>query len=268
MICATNNSPVIPVASLRPRLLAGGRHRGTVRYDDRPATLTTIHEAPADALLVVAVVAGCVASTPLRESPPGALRLLPAEPAASVLYVALGDSTVEGVGASSPARNYVGQPLTAQRGLSPRAGGEPRGRGRHGLRSTEPALPRAIKLRPDLVTLSVGPNDITGKRDLESYARDVDAILGILTRQTGAVVVVNPIPDLTVTPRFRGTEIEARVRERVVAFNEILALQARGYGAESWTSTPRASTKCRPARISSGPTAIIPRTMGTRAGPN
>ena len=45
-------------------------------------------------------------------------------------------------------------------------------------------------------------------------------------------MVVNLIPDITVTPRFRGKELEARVRERVVAFNEILALQARGYGAE------------------------------------
>ena len=45
-------------------------------------------------------------------------------------------------------------------------------------------------------------------------------------------MVVNLIPDLTVTPRFRGKEIEAQVRQRVVAFNEILTLQARGYGAE------------------------------------
>ena len=65
-----------------------------------------------------------------------------------------------------------------------------------------------------------------------NYARDIDAILRIHVRQTGAVVVVNLIPDLTVTPRFRGEEIEAQVRKRVVAFNEILALQARGYGAE------------------------------------
>ncbi len=45
-------------------------------------------------------------------------------------------------------------------------------------------------------------------------------------------MVVNLIPDLTVTPRFRGKEIEPRVRQRVVAFNEILARQAREYGAE------------------------------------
>ena len=47
-----------------------------------------------------AVLAACAAGAPPDE--PGAVRLLPAEPAASLLYVALGDSTVEGVGASSP----------------------------------------------------------------------------------------------------------------------------------------------------------------------
>src|SRR5687768_5607964 len=60
-------------------------------------------------LTAAAIVAGCVASAPPREFPPGASRLLPAAPAAAVLYVALGDSTVEGVGASAPPRHYVGR---------------------------------------------------------------------------------------------------------------------------------------------------------------
>jgi acyl-CoA thioesterase-1 len=185
------------------------------------------------ALIAAAVVAGCVASVPPGEFPPGALRLLPAEPAASVLYVALGDSTVEGAGASSPARNYVGRLHERLRAVYPRARLMNLGVGgatASGVLSRQ--LPRALELQPDLVTLSVGPNDITGKRDLESYARDIDAILRTLTRRTSAVVVVNLIPDLTVTPRFRGKEIEPRVRQRVVAFNEILARQAREYGAE------------------------------------
>lgn len=184
-------------------------------------------------LIAAAVVTGCVASAPPGESPPGALRLLPAEPATSVLYVALGDSTVEGVGASSPARNYAGRVHERLRAVYPRArlmnlwvGGATAS----GVLSRQ--LPRALELQPDLVTLSVGPNDITGKRTLESYARDIDAILRTLNSRTSAVVVVNLIPDLTVTPRFRGTEIEPRVRQRVVAFNEILARQARGYRAE------------------------------------
>lgn len=185
------------------------------------------------ALIAAAVVAGCVSSVPPGEFLPGALRLLPAEPAASVLYVALGDSTVEGVGASSPARNYVGRLHERLRAVYPRARLMNLGVGgatASGVRSRQ--LPRALELQPDLVTLSVGPNDITGGRDLESYARDVEAILRTLTHRTTAVVVVNLIPDITVTPRFRGTEIEPRVRQRVVAFNEILIRQARAYGAE------------------------------------
>jgi acyl-CoA thioesterase-1 len=185
------------------------------------------------ALIAAGVVAGCVASVPPGEFPPGVLRLLPAEPAASVLYVALGDSTVEGVGASSPARNYVGRLHERLRAVYPRARLMNLGVGgatAAGVLSRQ--LPRALELQPDLVTLSVGPNDITGKRDLGSYARDIDTILRTLTRRTSAVVVVNLIPDLTVTPRFRGKEIEPRVRQRVVAFNEVLARQAREYGAE------------------------------------
>ena len=185
------------------------------------------------ALIAAGVVAACDASVPPGESPPGVLRLLPAEPAASVLYVALGESTVEGVVASSPARNYVGRLHERLRAVYPRARLMNLGVG--GATATgvlRRQLPRALELQPDLVTLSVGPNDITGKRDLGSYARDIDAILRTLTRRTSAVVVVNLIPDLTVTPRFRGKEIEPRVRQRVVAFNEVLARQAREYGAE------------------------------------
>jgi lysophospholipase L1-like esterase len=185
------------------------------------------------ALTAAAVVTGCVSSAPPRESPRGAPRLLPAAAAASVLYIALGDSTVEGVGASAPARNYVGRLHQRLLAVYPRARLVNLGVGgatAAGVLSRQ--LPRALELQPDLVTLSVGPNDITGKRDLESYARDIDAILRTLTRRTSAVVVVNLIPDLTVTPRFRGEGIESRVRQSVVAFNEALARQARAYGAE------------------------------------
>jgi lysophospholipase L1-like esterase len=185
------------------------------------------------ALTAAAIVAGCVASPPPRESPSGAPRLLPAAAAASILYIALGDSTVEGVGASAPARNYVGRLHERLLAVYPRARLVNLGVGgatAAGVLSRQ--LPRALELQPDLVTLSVGPNDITRGRDLESYARDIETILGTLTDRTTAAVVVNLIPDLTLTPRFRGKEIEARLRQRVVAFNEILIRHARTHGAE------------------------------------
>ena len=179
------------------------------------------------------MLSGCVSSAPPRESRPDTLRLLPAGSAASVLYVALGDSTVEGVGASAPTRNYVGRLHERLLEVYPRARLVNLGVGgatAAGVLGRQ--LPRALELQPDLVTLSVGPNDITRERDPASYARDIETILRTLTNRTTAVVVVNLIPDLTLTPRFRGKEIEARLRQRVVAFNDIRIRQARTYGAE------------------------------------
>jgi acyl-CoA thioesterase I len=171
-------------------------------------------------------------------APPGASRSaaprrLPAAPAGAFLYVALGDSTVDGEGASAPDRHYVGQLHERLRTVYPRARLVNLGVGgatAAGVLRWQ--LPEALELRPDLVTLSIGPNDITRERNLWAYARDIDGILGALIHGTTAVVVVNLIPDLTVTPRFKGKDMEPLVRKRVVAFNEILASRAHAYGAE------------------------------------
>ena len=185
------------------------------------------------ALIAAALAAGCVGTVPLGESRSAALRRLPADPSAAFLYVALGDSTVDGEGASAPDRHYVGRLYERLRTVYPTARLVNLGVGgatAAGVLRWQ--LPQALELRPDLVTLSIGPNDITGERSLWAYARDIDGILGALTRGTTAVVVVNLIPDLTVTPRFKGKEIEPLVHKRVVAFNEILASRAHAYGAE------------------------------------
>jgi acyl-CoA thioesterase-1 len=185
------------------------------------------------ALIAAALVAGCVGTAPSGESRSAAPRRLPAEPSAAFLYVALGDSTVDGEGASAPDRHYVGRLHERLRTVYPRARLVNLGVGgatAAGVLRWQ--LPQAVELRPDLVTLSIGPNDITGERSLWAYGRDIDGILGALIHRTTAVVVVNLIPDLTVTPRFKGKEIEPLVHKRVVAFNEILASRAHAYGAE------------------------------------
>ena len=221
------------------------------------------------ALIAAALAAGCVGTAPPGESRSAALRRLPAEPAAAVLYVALGDSTVDGEGASAPDRHYVGRHYERLRAVYPSARLVNLGVG--GATAADVLrwqLPKALELRPDLLTLSIGPNDITSERSLWAYARDIETILGAFTRGTTAVVVVNLIPDLTVTPRFKGKEIEPVVSKRVGAFNEVLASRAHTYGARSWTSTPRADWKCPDDLSSSAPTAIIPRTRATRGGPS
>ena len=93
-------------------------------------------------------------------------------------------------------------------------------------------LPRLVALRPDLVTLSVGPNDITRERTAQQYERDIETILRTLSDRTSAVVVVNLIPDLTATPRFRGHAKEAAVGQMVLRFNEVLVRQAGAHSVE------------------------------------
>jgi lysophospholipase L1-like esterase len=158
---------------------------------------------------------------------------LPADRDAAIRYVALGDSTVEGVGASTPGHNYVSQLHERLRTVYPAARVVNLGAG--GATSTDVRrrqLDRAIALRPDLVTLAIGPNDITTRVSVEEYEKNVDAILGRLRGETRAVTVVNLIPDLAVTPRFRAHRARDAVGRQTVRFNEALERRSRAHGAE------------------------------------
>ena len=164
---------------------------------------------------------------------PGHARRLPKNGNTGLTYVAIGDSTVHGVGANVPERNYVSRLYERLRSVYPEARMVNLGvGGATGADVVSGQLGRAVALRPDLVTLSIGPNDITKGRDVAEYERDIEPILRTLLGQTVAVIVVNLIPDLTVTPRFRGRDEAAEVGKRVVLFNEALGRQAQAYGVE------------------------------------
>jgi acyl-CoA thioesterase-1 len=180
-------------------------------------------------VVIVAVGAGLCRTTRFAAERP---RLLPGDRSQPVSYVALGDSTVAGVGASSPQRNYVSLLHERLRGVYP--GARVVNLGVSGATAADVVagqLARAVALGPTLVTLSIGPNDITKGRTAEQYERDVETILKTLRRETEAAVVVNLIPDLAITPRFRGSEQETLVGRRAVAFNDSLGRQARRFGA-------------------------------------
>jgi len=160
-------------------------------------------------------------------------RALPADRGTAVLYVALGDSTVEGVGATSPERNYVSRLHERLRTVYP--GARVANLGVGGATSADVLrrqLDRAIELRPNLVTLSIGPNDITTRVPVGAYEKNVDTILGRLRHETAAVVVVNLIPDLAVTPRFSRSRVREVVGRQTIVFNEALGRTGRAHGAE------------------------------------
>jgi len=185
-------------------------------------------------LTAAAILAGCggVATDPVTSGP--AARELPQDATHPVLYVALGDSTVHGVGATSPAANYVSRLGERLRSVYPAARFVNLGVGGATAADVVKAqLPRALTLRPDLVTLSVGPNDITRERTAQPYERDIETILRTVTDRTRAVVVVNLIPDMTVTPRFKGRDNEAAVGQKVLRLNHALIRYANAYGVEA-----------------------------------
>lgn len=160
-------------------------------------------------------------------------RMLPLDPGAAVLYVALGDSTVEGIGSTAPDRTYVARLHARLRAVYPRAAVINLGLGGATSADVEAdQLERAILMKPQLVTLSIGPNDITENVGVGDYERHVDTILRRLTGETRAVVVTNLLPDLAVTPRFRGRDVTPEVARRTVEFNEALTRRARQYTIE------------------------------------
>ena len=160
------------------------------------------------------------------------VRMLPADRAAEVVYVALGDSTVEGVGATTAGNNYVGRLDARLRDRYPRARTVNLGvAGATSYDVLDGQLERAVALKPHLVTLSIGPNDITAKVPVNIYAENLEAILGRLAAGTQAVVVVNFLPDLSVTPRFRNRDSAPLVGRLSAEFNDVVGRVAKRHGA-------------------------------------
>jgi lysophospholipase L1-like esterase len=159
--------------------------------------------------------------------------VLPKNHKVTMLYVALGDSTVEGVGATSTAATYPARLFTRLRAVYPRAGVVNLGvAGATSADVVNSQLERAIVMRPKLVTLSVGPNDITDQVPVAEYEANMGTIFRRFFGETGTVVVVNLLPDLAVTPRFRGRDGEREVARLTVEFNAALLRQARLYAVE------------------------------------
>ncbi|WP_438854029.1 SGNH/GDSL hydrolase family protein [Agromyces sp. M3QZ16-3] len=95
-----------------------------------------------------------------------------------ILYVAIGDSAAQGIGASRPDHSYVGLLARTIRDATARSvrvvnlsvSGATVGR------CVEDQLPKLAKYRPDVMTVAIGANDIA-KWDPESFERDLRTIL-------------------------------------------------------------------------------------------
>lgn len=183
-------------------------------------------------------VLACICVTVIAAATTGASadegrRLLPT-PGGELTYVALGDSSVAGVGATATAANYPSR-IAAKLGAV--YGGKVRlvNLGVAGAVAADVVatqVERAVALHPALVTLSIGPNDVTTGVAPAAYGRDVERILRTLRERTTAVVVVSLVPDLAVTPRFARSPLRDEVGRRAGELNGVLAAAARRADAE------------------------------------
>ncbi|WP_433521273.1 SGNH/GDSL hydrolase family protein [Nocardia pseudovaccinii] len=147
-------------------------------------------------------------------------------------YVALGDSFTEGVGDDDPTRpngvrgwaDRVASALAAIDADIGYANLAIRGRLMGGV--VDEQLPRALSLRPDLVTISAGGNDILRPSvDLDDIvARYADMVAAL--RDNGARVLVFTAFDGTWNPIYR------MLRGRMAIYNELIREFADDLGVE------------------------------------
>lgn len=162
-------------------------------------------------------------------STPGFNRMSPNSSSGPISYVALGDSTGAGVGATEGGyvarlfkRIETGRPGSTLSNLCVSGA------------TTEDVLydqlNRGMARSPTLVTLGIGINDIGHEVSLEQFAKNYEEILSKLTSQTSAPIVVTNIPDISSAPRIPD-EMRSDYHRLIVAFNQRLEDIATRHGA-------------------------------------
>lgn len=148
-------------------------------------------------------------------------------------YVAIGDSTTEGVGDDLPGGALGGW---ADRFAVALAGRNPdllyanlAIRGRRTAQILDEQVPAALALQPDLISAVVGVNDLVAPAvDIDEFDRNVDALFGAL-RRDGATVLSATLPDLSgLVPLPR--RVLDELRRRHVAVNSALTARATAHG--------------------------------------
>lgn len=125
-------------------------------------------------------------------------RLSKKDPSKVFIFVAIGDSAAEGVGATDHTRSYTGIIYSMIKEQFPKT--EYHNFARFGASSKEvidEQLKQTIEMNPDLITISVGANDINQKVLPKKFASQLRHIIETLQKETHAKIVINNMPDFT-----------------------------------------------------------------------
>ena len=131
-----------------------------------------------------------------------------------LLYVAIGDSAAQGIGASLPGRSYVGllaNTIRRQTGRSVRVANLSQSGAR--LREAlQTLLPKLEKLQPDIVTVAIGANDV-GDFDAERFERELRVLYAALPK----IAIVASLPSFYFGDAERRVRVANKIIDRVAA---------------------------------------------------
>ena len=117
------------------------------------------------------------------------------------VYVAIGDSTVEGIGATHHSRSFPALVFEKIKKDRREAVFYNLGKGGARVRDViESQLPRVIELKPNLITISVGGNDLHRRTKLKHFESDYFHLIKTLKEKTDAEIIVSNIPDVSLLP--------------------------------------------------------------------
>jgi acyl-CoA thioesterase I len=163
---------------------------------------------------------------------------------APLRYLALGDSYTAGTGASSSAHSWpaiVGKRLTEQTGRHVEVT-NPAVNGFTTLDLIGQELPFVQRLKPDLVTILIGVNDLVRGRTPADYRRSLIAIdeeVAALKLSPGRVLAVS-LPNWSVVPAAREYGDPEQIRDLTDTFNDVAREEAEARGFK-WVDITAAS---------------------------
>jgi acyl-CoA thioesterase I len=117
------------------------------------------------------------------------------------IIVALGDSTIEGIGATEPGKAFA--PIVYEAVKSHKKNAKFFNFGAAGAKVQDVVnfqLADALRLKPDLILLSIGANDVIKPVKTFQFDRNYKNLISSLSQNTKALIVVNNIPDFSIAP--------------------------------------------------------------------
>ena len=149
-----------------------------------------------------------------------------------ILYLAIGASDALGIGAT-PLRNGYVYRIRDELEQQTRADVRllnlaiPGGTTRDLRQALQLALRREVK--PDLVTIWTGANDLISGQAPADFERELSVLLRELREKSSSLIVIADIPDLTKSPRFKIQPSPVVTSNRIAAFNRVIEKQASAF---------------------------------------